>query len=226
MRILLLGDTHGSVDHIRFAVKKAIAQDCEQIIQLGDFGYFPGTPETDKFLEEISSPKIPIYFIDGNHDNHWMLNHKAENPVEICSGVFYLPRGYRWNIGIWTLAALGGAYSIDRQRRTLGIDFWEEEVISYSDVARTLRGGDIDILLCHDHPAKVPLTTIKGNGIRINREAMRNSETLQAVVEACNVRSVFHGHHHKFYETTIDGVRYCGLDCNHRPERSWIVLEL
>ena len=45
MRALLVGDTHANTRWLEQTVTRAaIAQDAELIIQLGDFGFWPGNP--------------------------------------------------------------------------------------------------------------------------------------------------------------------------------------
>lgn len=228
LKYLIVGDSHGDADFINLAVEQAVTEDCEKIIQVGDFGYFPHLNEGREFLEKIRNPAIPIWWLDGNHENHEKLNHRATKPVEVAPGIHYLPRGYRWQAGKWTLAALGGTQSIDRHQRTLGVDYWEQETISYADIERTIAPGDIDILFCHECPTGVEDIAIKG-AKQANGKADRTA--IQTVVEVCKPQKVFHGHHHYHHRSTItladeQKVEVFGLDCNLRPTLTWGILEL
>src|SRR5688572_28942030 len=49
-RVLLLGDTHGSVRWIGRAARAAAAMGVDGIVQLGDFGYLPGDRWERQFL--------------------------------------------------------------------------------------------------------------------------------------------------------------------------------
>ncbi|MGG6263131.1 hypothetical protein ACQ4M3_07615 [Leptolyngbya sp. AN03gr2] len=61
MKILILGDTHADPAHIHYAIEKAQTNGCEQIIQVGDFGYFPWLSECAAFLDSLQLP-LPLYY--------------------------------------------------------------------------------------------------------------------------------------------------------------------
>jgi len=66
--ILLLGDIHGNAGVLREAINKAeMVGDVTAIIQVGDFGLYPENEHYFKSVVEKST--IPIYFIEGNHDD-------------------------------------------------------------------------------------------------------------------------------------------------------------
>ncbi len=66
--ILLLGDIHGNAGVLREAIHKAeMVGDVTAIIQVGDFGLYPENEHYFKSVVEKST--IPIYFIEGNHDD-------------------------------------------------------------------------------------------------------------------------------------------------------------
>lgn len=221
-RILAIGDVHGDPDYVRLAIDKAIASKCVQIVQLGDFGYSPHTDEGKAFLNRIKDPEIPIFWIDGNHDNHDWLEHDADEPIEIEKGIYYLPRGYRWMIGDQTLMALGGAESIDKDSRTVGYNYWLNEGLSYSDIERAIAPGCIDILFCHDCPTRAEDFAMNNRSPNPIGKATRDG--LDAVIEQCKPRRVLHGHHHYRYSKIFGTTRVSGLDCNERPQFSWQVI--
>ena len=233
LKILILGDTHADANHVRYALQQALEAGCEQIIQLGDFGYFPRLPEGQRFLEQISNPPLLIYWVDGNHEDHESLNHAATEPVEVAPNIFYLPRGYCWRLGDLKALALGGAYSIDQAYRTLGHTYFVEETLRTQDIQRALSAETVDIIFSHDCPIGVDLTQ------HLNRRSYRtgkyplsdaNRKDIQGIVEALNPFCLFHGHHHASYSARLQlpaglscSVR--GLDRNQKPEKSWIILD-
>jgi hypothetical protein len=86
-------------------------------------------PGGDAFLDFCSNlateNNLPLYWIDGNHENHTWLRRiygpggSKYKPTpdgfwEIRPGVYYIPRGTRWVWNDMHLMGLGGAYSVDK----------------------------------------------------------------------------------------------------------------
>lgn len=130
--LLVAGDIHGDPQHIAYLFERAINQDVQAILNVGDFGYWEHQPGGGAFLDLCSSLAVdndmPLYWIDGNHENHTMLrerygpngeNYKPtdEGFWEIRPGVYYIPRGTRWTWNGVRLMGLGGAYSVDKDYR-------------------------------------------------------------------------------------------------------------
>lgn len=169
MRILLVGDTHGNTLWWEQFVTPAAQQlNADVICQVGDFGYWQGG---DDFLSAVDATGIPVAFLDGNHEQHPYLEAAvakarfeqqltATDPVPLGGNLSYLPRGGRFSWDGVTVAALGGARSIDRALRRPGISWFAEEAISNSDLELLADGATAQVLLCHDAPlcAPVPLS--------------------------------------------------------------------
>jgi len=154
MSILLLGDVHGDYRILQQAVDEAIARDATAVIQLGDFGLFPGNEQ--KFYQVCQSD-IPIYFIDGNHDDctRWM-NYETVGKVFGNSNLHYVPRGSVLEIDGRTIAFMGGAASIDKAWRLKDGHHWDQnEEVTQADVDRLLKnaaGKNIDMFITHCPP--------------------------------------------------------------------------
>ncbi len=75
--VLVAGDTHGNWRWTCHLAALAVANECELIVQVGDFGYFPRMAGGDRFLDEVDAALathgIGMWFIDGNHDDHSAL---------------------------------------------------------------------------------------------------------------------------------------------------------
>lgn len=130
--ILVSGDLHGDPQHTLYAFQTAFQAGADAIVQVGDFGYWEHMNGGDAFLDLCShlatENDLPLYWVDGNHENHTWLRriygpgggrHKPtpEGFWEIRPGVYYVPRGTRW---VWNdvhLMGLGGAYSVDKFHR-------------------------------------------------------------------------------------------------------------
>ena len=84
MKILFVGDTHGSItqwDHIVFEAKK---QQADLIWQVGDFGYH-FTPEYIQRVHRATEETgVPVYWIDGNHDDHTFIQDRLKELFPNC----------------------------------------------------------------------------------------------------------------------------------------------
>ncbi len=230
MKALVLGDVHADISHIKFAQRKAKENHCEYIIQLGDFGYFPQTDWGQAFLKECSSlciAGVPIFFIDGNHDDHWSLSQEG-GIFKVREGIYHLQRGYSWLLGRRKCLALGGAYSIDRNSRVLGVSYWEEETIKYRDLELASRAEEVDFLFTHDCPLESPLEDYIP--LFDCNHTISNRRCLDIAVSNANPRMVIHGHYHLRYSLEVPTQNgrsrsYTGLDCNKNRNSSWLVIE-
>lgn len=150
MKLLVSGDWHGDPQHAVWTFEQALLNDCSDIFQVGDFGYWEHLEGGVAFLDMCSSVAVEndmrLYWIDGNHENHTMLralygpegeryNPTPEGFWEIRPNVYYVPRGTRWNWNGVELMGLGGAYSVDKAYR-LG-----EEVKEKRDLYRYEKEG-------------------------------------------------------------------------------------
>ena len=136
--ITIIGDVHGKYERYHRIIRQE--DNYPYTLQLGDFGFKYDT------LKNVDSTKHLI--LPGNHDNYHMCyryphflgdyGYTSLNKVEF----FY----YR------------GAYSIDRQYRTVGIDWWEDEQVSIDQFmkARELyRETKPRIVITHDCPENI-----------------------------------------------------------------------
>ncbi len=156
--IMLLGDIHGETMALRDAVDKAVKTNATAIIQLVDFGMFSYNEKSFYVIAEQSP--IPIYFIDGNHDDCIRWNQYSDI-TRLWDGLdmFYIPRGCVFELDGRTFAAMGGAASIDKNTRLMYNWHWDEyENISPEETLRlreNMEGKQIDILLTHCPPNSV-----------------------------------------------------------------------
>jgi hypothetical protein len=156
-RIGVMGDLHGDLEHALEASRTFAGRDIHVLLQLGDFSMlWPGRQSRlDKLSAALTGQKQTLYFVDGDQEWHSKL---LEFPVSadgvrwITDNIGHLPRGFRTVIGgRFTLAALGGANSPDRGRRTEGKNWWRSEQITESDLA-SLGYDHADVLVGHEAP--------------------------------------------------------------------------
>lgn len=162
MRVLLVGDTHGNVawlERVVFAAAKQHAADL--IFQVGDFGWWPRIATNDAFRAMAQRAPVPLWWIDGNHEDHARLEADIEEAggpnayglVGLGGNLSFVPRGSRFGFDGVSVVAYGGAHSIDRRARTPGVDWFDEEHITDDDIERRVAGGHADVFICHDAPA-------------------------------------------------------------------------
>lgn len=185
--ISIIGDVHGKYE----SYYKIICQKkYSHTVQLGDFGF---KYDTFKNLDS-GCHKI----IGGNHDNY--------------SKIIELPH-YLGDFGYTTLNDISfffyrGAYSIDRQYRTIGVDWWTEEqvIIEQFMKARELyREIKPEIVLTHDCPETVSPFLLEPYA------RVYQNQTGWALEELFNIhqpKKWFFGHYHKSWNMTIDGTQF------------------
>lgn len=245
MKILVLGDTHGSINHLRLACGEAVTQGCNRIVQVGDWGYlWPGSDKLGRVTELLVEHGLQMYFLDGNHDNHELLPHDSEEMVELSEVVTYLPRGHVWEWGSKRFMSLGGAFSTDKGRRTAFISWWPNETISLGDAARAIQNGKdgVDVMFTHDAPSGVAVLEdllanypYPGQTYKLDAESKANRDMLGDVVDGVQPKLLIHGHYHFRYTDQLEGTSHEGLP--YRTEvvglardgdgiSSWLVLDL
>ncbi len=116
MKVLLLGDVHGA--HADMAARLTRIHELHGIgaaIQAGDFGFFPSY-----FVGGFSGRRlpIPVYAIDGNHDDHAWLHQmvKKGEPARWQEqyNLHFQPRASCIRLDGVTVGFLGGALHVDR----------------------------------------------------------------------------------------------------------------
>jgi len=135
--MMVIGDVHGKVNKY-----KEIIDQTEQSIQLGDFG-FHGSHDWHKLNVDGSKHKI----LFGNHDCYPYINEEYSLGDHSCL--------YLENTKIFTVR---GALSIDKYRRTHGVDWFSNEELSYAEANRAIEDFvkfKPNIVLSHDCPSSV-----------------------------------------------------------------------
>ena len=159
--IMVCGDIHGDWRHLNTLINK---RKPDMILQCGDFGYWPsfhntvGSNSKNKWnLFGIKNPKTDIHFCDGNHEDHWALKKLKPYGNVMKYGVFYMGRGSTLKLPDGRrVMFFGGANSIDKASRTLGVDWFPEEVITYRDL-ENLPDEKVDIIISHTCPEEFDL---------------------------------------------------------------------
>lgn len=187
--ITVIGDVHGKYDKY-----EQIARKRDYTVQLGDLGFKYGC------LNNLSPSRHKV--IGGNHDNYDII-HLFPN---------YLGDYGQCSLGGVDFFFYRGAYSIDRQYRTVGIDWWEKEQLTIEDfmIARELyRKTKPDIVFTHDCPDEISFMLLDPN--------QRKYENLTgwALQELFNIHQPKiwrFGHYHQSWRMTVNGTDFRCLD--------------
>jgi len=168
----ILGDIHGEWTGLNTFINKKRPS---AIIQVGDFGFWPKFDNKTTLGQRVMTShgikkKIwrqcgmkmqdtPLFWCDGNHEDHWALKELIVEDLEadthtICPNVYYVPRGkiLKTTCGK-NILFLGGADSIDKSVRTLGTDWFPEEIIDQQTIYN-LPDEPVDIVISHTCPTE------------------------------------------------------------------------
>jgi hypothetical protein len=200
-KALILGDVHGRDLYLANAIALARAKGLDAIIQVGDYGYWPG--HADSMTEPMG---LPVYWVDGNHENHEQLKQFREPVNEIAENLYYIPRGTVHEIQNKQVLFMGGAYSIDKEYRTPGLDWFPEETIGWADMQRAMGHDKADIVIAHDCPAEIPILT------DTYQASIQNRSLLSMLLDNYRPEYWFFGHYHrtwKYYHEQTETAFYC-----------------
>lgn len=240
MKVLLCGDTHASKSHFNYLFEKVKELKPDVMIVLGDFGYWPRFRIGVSFLQHIQrlaeEAKLDIWWLDGNHEDHEWLSHLIPDfpskPIPVTSNgeeysrVLYLPRGFRFEIGGVSFMSYGGAFSVDRDSREEGIDYFEAEEVIDPDHIKSLPNEHVDVLLTHDVPMGYSFGYPIGDMSRLSEQSRL---CLSELVDKTTPWFGFGGHHHKNVNFDINHkngyCRYTILNCNNTGGNSWLLLD-
>lgn len=187
----IFGDTHADRKFLDTIINQ-LKDKVDAIIQVGDFGYWP-----DDYPEMIEPYEMPVYFIDGNHEQHQLLQANYRQPInKITDNLYYINRGEKFVIQGTNCLFIGGASSIDYRFRKLNHDWFKEESITYDDLDKSLsHSKPIDVVISHDCPLSLNM-----NGNNDFPKGDQDREKLDIILNAFLPKFWFFGHWHKWYE--------------------------
>lgn len=202
MKIRFIGDVHGY-----WNTYKGVIKDVENSIQVGDLGmgftsHSEWAPDSAKAFDKRFN-QGGHRFIRGNHDNPeevkrsrgWIHDGMVEH-TDLGNSIFYL----------------GGAWSIDWQYRTLGVDWWIEEELSLEELTILIeRYKELkpDIMVTHTAPIGIPAGPM---GIRVFGNGGRTELALQEMLEYHRPKKWIFGHWHQNFDQVVDGTRFICLN--------------
>ena len=217
--IVGVGDVHGEFGKLNTFIND---KKPDILISVGDFGFWAPYDydlykryimlngdgdkkavreyaRTENWVNKIKPQNTKVYFTPGNHED-WDLLDALEAiygkvPIEVAPNIFYCPRGTFLTLeDERTVLFMGGADSIDKQWRTIGIDWFPQELIKERDVY-DLPDRKVDILISHTCPESIVKHMFK-LGDYIAPDCSRLA--LEYVFDKYRPRLVYFGHFHVY----------------------------
>ena len=220
--VLFLGDTHGDRGFTRHAIDFAADNGIDQIVQVGDFGYWPRINSGRDYIHEVgkhaNKREVQFNWIAGNHEDHDALDEMvARSDAQFVAHgkypIFHIRSGSSWTWGNTRFGALGGAFSIDRANRgerSPRFGWFPQEVPDESLIPGL---GKVDILITHDSPIIPP----GGHNFLSIPESALCQDTVRKAQIATEASLVIHGHWHLNLRYGVHSATVQGLDCNGSP---------
>jgi Icc-related predicted phosphoesterase len=212
MKIVVAGDIHANWEILKNMIDK---ESPDIILQCGDFGFWPKFFYWPNFIYKMNGLKTKIYWCDGNHECHWSLSLLFDNN-EVLKNVFYMKRGSTLTLPDGrNILFMGGANSIDKHIRTIGVDWFPEETISQRDIER-LPESKIDIVISHTAPEEFDV-------VKVIDDNDPSRKALSYVLEKYQPSLWYFGHFHQYKTGKYNNCEWTCLDeC--RNENWWKVL--
>ena len=194
-----IGDVHGEFDKYLALLggeeSGGAGHHIECSIQVGDMGVFR---EAD--VKRLDGLNGRHRFIRGNHDDPALCH---EIPA------FMGDAGYLPEISLFWV---GGGFSIDRDMRTLGVDWWDDEELSYDELSHLI-ARFVDCrpryVVSHECPASAKTHLLRSSSHA--HGSSRTEQALQAMWEGHQPEVWVFGHHHRRVDASLMSTRFVGL---------------
>lgn len=228
MKIGLLGDTHGNIGWMTYALNKFHREGITTILQVGDFGVWPGLNGALFLKRTSSSLKLhgqTMIVTPGNHEDYDQIKAvevAADGFQHIRESILLAPRGHRWELADRSFVSLGGAPSVDRTYRIdRKLGWWADEAITLDDMHRVADGGYADVMVTHDAPFVPSIEEkIKDNPFGFKswdlEYAFEGRTLMDDAFTAVKPKIFLHGHYHFAVAETVNECRVVGLSCDYR----------
>jgi len=229
-RILITGDIHADWPSLNGLINKKRP---DIVLCCGDFGYWPelityrdwgynqkqieyGSTFRDEKKIKVGDTNAKIYWAPGNHEHWWILEKElgrhGKAPIEMNPNLYYCPIGSIININGSNILFIGGADSIDKNARTIGLDWFPEEVLNHADFEFILKSiGDkkIDIVISHTCPNAFPMSDLTG---RYDKKDDPTRGILNEVLRIYRPKKWRFGHWHDHKRGNDYGCDWMSLD--------------
>lgn len=217
--LFILGDNHGAWSPIFDIIDSNKIKDC-YIISVGDLGIgfkykkefeFKSSENLNKLFKERN---INFYGIRGNHDDPYFFR---SNERIALSNFELLPDYSTTKYGSKKIQFVGGAISIDRTGRKIGVSYWENESLLFD---RSLC-QEVDILITHTSPSycfpqqfnEMVYGWAREDAYLIE-DLTEERAVMDEIFRICKPKYHFYGHFHSSWSEKINGCAHRLLDIN------------
>lgn len=204
--VRLVGDIHGNFNEYSFYTLEvgryrhmSDPAPPEYSVQVGDFGIGFYTPYWHESVNDWMKKNPGHRFIRGNHDYPAMCKTMAGyiDDGTIEGDVMYI----------------GGAYSIDKEWRTPGLDWWPDEELSYQELDKIGTKYCLmkpRVIITHDCPTSVAweMFISKGDAFPGPQIKTRTGEAFQSMFEFHQPELWVFGHWHNTRNFTLNGTKF------------------
>lgn len=211
--IAITGDTHNMIDDIKMKAELFTQQAKRKLTKedylcvVGDFGFlYRFNKNYKEILLMFENFPFTTLFVDGNHEDFDVINSLKEVDMfgskvgKFTNSIFHLKRGEIYTIDDKKFFVMGGANSIDKEMRTLGFDYFFEEIPSYADELNAFQNIDkhfnyVDYVLTHTAPTFVVNTVL--HSLNLTHKYNDQTEILLRHLELeLEYKKWFFGHFH------------------------------
>lgn len=225
MSVFITGDKHGSYRETtmslgskKFPEGRTLTKD-DYLIVVGDFGWVWHNKDTQGYkkdqagIEWLNDKPWTTLFVDGNHENHDMLNDLCV--VDFCGGkagkvsdsIYHLKRGEIFEIEGKKFFTFGGAMSTKtyNKRKQLeqieGKNWWAKEIPSKEEFNYALNNlmnvdWKVDIVLSHTSPIEIVKKIIDKVDWYYEREHDPVALMLEHIKNNIEFKEWYFGHFH------------------------------
>ena len=230
MQIIITGDTHGEFSSINRLINR---KQPDVLIICGDFGYFNKTTlikdsvyggyyevftDYPFDVNDIKNKNTKVYWVPGNHEN-WnhieaQFGRRALKPIEMKKGsnVFYCPIGSTEMFDGDNFLFVGGADSIDKQYRTIGVDWFSQEILNHEDweyIIEQHKNTKIDTIISHTCPSSFEMRSVFNM-----KHADFSRKVLEELLQEFKPMKWYFGHWHIYKKQQYKNTIWTCLDYN------------
>lgn len=227
--IILVGDIHGKFEDF---INKIERLDLKEtlIFQTGDFGAgFGGNSNTregkyflsmlNKIDNVLKERDCGLVVVRGNHDNPSYFCGLYNRSNIILASDYRCVKTYIGNILL-----IGGAISIDREIRTVSINYWPNEKVvrNNSEVELIVKKIEINYIISHTNPTFCyPSGNVPWYSDEINKDIYESRSILTDIYHIFKehgLKKWINSHYHYSYKETINNVEFITLDIDEFQE--------
>ncbi|NSX37135.1 metallophosphoesterase [Pseudarthrobacter oxydans] len=202
--IAVFGDWHGDIQWARLAINSAAREGVRVIVSVGDWGVdWPGPKrglQDTRLNKALVANEQVLVLSPGNHD---CLENISKLPVDDDGLITWrsnfkiLPKGGRSVIAGHTVGGVGGAYSVDKELRVPTKNWFSDEELTAEQARQLIAGGPVEILISHDAPLGVHVTSQLDLPGDVQKRANRTRRLLADIVREIQPPNLLCGHHHQ-----------------------------